>query len=195
VPTDEIIVLANSRKLGGRCVAGISTRSGCWVRPVSRLPHGQLEPAHCRVEGRQAQLLDVVEIEEAYQRLRPHLTRGPRLFGNGGAAVPDETAQQGMGASPALVQSTRPLEFLQVPPHPGKVRRRQQVRFRLGPQTYELVLTDFTVGPSMAPLDCGEYSAVDLGLAAGAHSLVTVSLGEPHEGWRPKLAAAVLLLP
>src|SRR4051794_37579740 len=58
MPSEEFLVLASSKKLGGRCVAGI-TREGRWVRPVSGAPRGLLK-AECAVDGRWPELLDVV---------------------------------------------------------------------------------------------------------------------------------------
>ncbi|HPS29924.1 MAG TPA: hypothetical protein PLZ43_06695 [bacterium] len=38
----EIIILANSLKYHGRCVAGIDLRTGEWVRPISRSDHEEV---------------------------------------------------------------------------------------------------------------------------------------------------------
>jgi len=40
----DLICLANSRKHGGRCVAGLRTDGAGWIRPVGRLPDGTLWP-------------------------------------------------------------------------------------------------------------------------------------------------------
>lgn len=40
----DIICLANSRKHGGRCVAGLRTDGGGWLRPVGTLLDGTLYP-------------------------------------------------------------------------------------------------------------------------------------------------------
>jgi hypothetical protein len=45
LPTVEIVCLANSRKAGGRCIAGVRTDTGAWVRPVSSGREGTLRPA------------------------------------------------------------------------------------------------------------------------------------------------------
>lgn len=61
-----IIVLANSRKISGRCVAGkelVGTTFGGWVRPVSLRPAGELSEADRQFQdGTDPKLLDVVEI-------------------------------------------------------------------------------------------------------------------------------------
>jgi hypothetical protein len=56
----EIIILANSFKPGGRCVAGIDNSTGEWIRPISR--ENRAIPNH--VAGK-IKLLDVVEISLA----------------------------------------------------------------------------------------------------------------------------------
>lgn len=54
------LVLANSRKLGGRCVAVVD-RSGGWVRPVSGSEHGELTNAECTL-GDQSRTLAVLDV-------------------------------------------------------------------------------------------------------------------------------------
>src|ERR1700744_6789351 len=61
-----ILVLANSRKISGRCVAGkelVGTGFGGWIRPVSLRPAGELSEADRQFQdGTDPKLLDVVEI-------------------------------------------------------------------------------------------------------------------------------------
>ena len=60
----ELLILANSRKLGGRCIAGIDLESKKWVRPGSRSDHGALRKDECLIlDGsiwRDLAVLDVV---------------------------------------------------------------------------------------------------------------------------------------
>ena len=61
-----LVCLANSRKLGGHCVAGKEWRadgSGAWIRPVSERLHEELS-AHerCYRDGSEPGLLDLVEV-------------------------------------------------------------------------------------------------------------------------------------
>ena len=61
--TIEIICLANSRKIGGKCVAGLRVDGGGWVRPVSANETGTLLPYQCRLEdGMEARTLDFIKI-------------------------------------------------------------------------------------------------------------------------------------
>ena len=65
--------LANSRKLSGRCVAGIQTGREGWIRVVSRRSSGTLSRSHYTfADGRQVALFDVVEVDVARARLEPH---------------------------------------------------------------------------------------------------------------------------
>jgi hypothetical protein len=61
-----IVVLANSRKASGRCVAGkelIGNAFEGWIRPVSLRPAGELSEADRQFQdGTDPRLLDVVEI-------------------------------------------------------------------------------------------------------------------------------------
>jgi hypothetical protein len=64
----RLVCLANSRKLGGRCVAGLrmhgkQVRIGDWVRPVSHSEHGEV-PVPYYDDGSEMQLGDVVVFQE-----------------------------------------------------------------------------------------------------------------------------------
>jgi hypothetical protein len=68
MPTIEMVCLANSVKLGGRCVAGVyrSSDSWRWLRPVSRRPGGSLNMSERSYEdGTDPRLLDVIAIPTA----------------------------------------------------------------------------------------------------------------------------------
>lgn len=73
MPTIEMIVLAKSKKLGGRCIAGLRTDGGGWVRPVAPSQDGTLFPQHYALsDGSQVNVLDVVKIELTEPRPEPH---------------------------------------------------------------------------------------------------------------------------
>lgn len=65
--TKKFICLANSRKLNGRCVAGIEItggQPGNWLRPVSDHGHGEVSEADRRYEdGSDPALRDVIEAQ------------------------------------------------------------------------------------------------------------------------------------
>lgn len=58
----RIICLANSYKHGGRCIAGIDTETGNWIRPVPDTEDRAITPTMMVIGGRQPQILDVIEI-------------------------------------------------------------------------------------------------------------------------------------
>jgi hypothetical protein len=61
---DRIVCLANSYKHENRCVAGISLVTKKWVRLVGRKIPGCLTLREtCYPDGREAELLDVIEVE------------------------------------------------------------------------------------------------------------------------------------
>lgn len=64
----RIICLANSKKEGERCIAGIDIDTGKWVRPVcdDQYPQDGRVPENIRlVDGREPELLDVLEMSLA----------------------------------------------------------------------------------------------------------------------------------
>jgi hypothetical protein len=222
MPTEEILVLASSKKLGGRCVAGI-TRSGEWVRPVSGEAHG-LFKAECEVDGRWPEVLDVVRFgyserledpaqpenvlidgsawelrkelprEEAHHRLAPFLSPGPALLGNYGKAMTEEDAAAGVEASLALIEPSE-LSFLLRPAEETYGKLKPRILFEFSSTGYELGLTDIPLEEAVRRAGVGEHSPLELGVDIGGPVLLTVSLGEAYEGWHWKLAAAVLFLP
>ena len=73
----RIVCLANSRKMGGRCVAGKEVlsggRPGRWIRPVSaREDQGVSEDERQYEDGTEPQLLDVVDVPILHARPRDH---------------------------------------------------------------------------------------------------------------------------
>ncbi len=224
MPVEEMIVLACSKKWGGRCVAGISRRTGEWVRPVSNHAHRELYPYHYRIDGRGVDLLDVVGFEHegpvgdvsqpenvevggsrwwrigkidpgsAAGILAPYLTHGSVLLGNRGAAVPEEEAMRGVDASLALVRP-RDLQFHLEPPYEGASRMRPRVSFELGEQGYDLALTDHLLAPRLVKAGPGAHDFDDLGFDGDADTYLTVSLAEARDEWCTKLVAAAIFLP
>ncbi len=62
----RIVCLANSRKLGGRCVAGkefTGDLPGPWIRPVSAREHGELYlPDRQYDDGKDPSILDIMDV-------------------------------------------------------------------------------------------------------------------------------------
>jgi len=63
LPEVEIVCLANSRKIGDRCVAGLRTDGQGWIRPVTDSTSGGLTYRNYTLDnGRPAELLDVIRL-------------------------------------------------------------------------------------------------------------------------------------
>ena len=68
----KMLCLANSRKHGGRCVAGLLP-DGSWIRPVTATGNGSLTSAMCMLDvGRPVRALDVVRVGVERPAPRPH---------------------------------------------------------------------------------------------------------------------------
>ncbi len=217
---ERILVVANSRKTGGRCVAGVSLLDGRLVRPISPHRSGALSDRECRVDGRTPRLLDVVSfahrgpeydpaqpenvvIADAPWRLEGPANRGQALelllkvaamgsslFVNRGRAVPETVAAGGLESSLALIEPAR-LRF----GHGPRARAHAgspRALFRYGGQAWSLSMTDFDFGPRILRMPEGVYGWADLGFDEPQRALLTTSLGTVHEGWHHKLVAAVL---
>src|SRR5271157_2947394 len=63
MPLVDIICLANSRKLRGRCIAGLRLDGSGWLRPVGKLPDGTLYPPDYTLDaGSEPITLDVIRL-------------------------------------------------------------------------------------------------------------------------------------
>jgi putative nucleic acid modification protein with dual OB domain len=225
MPKVQFICLANSRKIGGRCVAGVRVDGRGWIRPVSGHPGGTLFSEYRYVNGAEAALLDIVEADviaaqpeahqpenwllapgtwqlierlppgAAMQYLTPFVVPGPVLLENESDSV----------AYTTLVQQPASASLALVEPHriPWHIttntqgQRQTRCDFNLAGARYDLAITDPAFVPRLAELIYGYHLREVAGIAAEDRVLLTVSLGEPFEatGHCYKLVAAVLLLP
>jgi len=221
--TEEILVLASSKKRGGRCIAGIN-REREWVRPVSggrqglfltecgigrewpevldvvRFGHrGRLEdpvqPENLLIDDSPWELIKKIPPEDAYKRLGGYLDRGPRLLGNRGAAVKEEEAVENAEGSLALIEPAAGISLLMRPPEEEYGKLKPRVAFAFRRRHYELPLTDVPIEEAVKAAGVGEYSPQDLGFDSSGRVLLTISLATEYNGWHHKLVAAVLFLP
>lgn len=221
----EIICLANSRKLGGRCIAGLKTDGGGWVRPVSADQGGALPPHQCRVDdGTEVRTLDVIRLdlsrplpqpyqpenwlvsntmpwhlisrpapESLIQIMRSNLVSGHCLLGNTIDRVP-AASFSGTSAPSSLALVIPENPYLRVT---KDVNNRKQVRaiFEVSRTYYDLVVTDPVWERKLSNRPDGDYPLTAAGLKPDDRVLLTVSLGEPFNGYCYKLVAAIIVLP
>lgn len=224
MPKVQFICLANSRKLQGRCVAGLRFGGTGWFRPVSTLPHGTLSYNDCVLNtGNVAALLDVVEVDVARARPEPHQPENWELAPGTWRLVQQIAPASALTVlKPALVSGPVLLEnqadrvrhaLLLAKPaaaslalvEPSSIQwqittslsgnRQSRCRFTLGSTHYDLSVTDLDIERALAAQPVGIHPRDAAGIPAHARVLLTISLGEPFNGDCYKLVAAVLVLP
>jgi len=68
----QVLLVANSKKLGGRCLAGFRTDNWTWFRPVSSAKHGAISTKECEVVGGVLRPLDLIVCEVSESKPSPH---------------------------------------------------------------------------------------------------------------------------
>ncbi|MBX3177602.1 MAG: hypothetical protein KF886_09590 [Candidatus Hydrogenedentes bacterium] len=217
-----ILCLANSRKLSGRCIAGreiLNGRPGLWIRPVSNREHQEVSLEERRYEdGRDPKVFDVIRIPliepcpHEYQQenwlldpgfywrktdkldwteLQDFVEPNSPLWLNHHSSyngcndrIPLEQAT-GLRSSLRLIHLERLTIQVFCPGAAfGNPKRRVQGRFHYAGDTYHLWITD--------PV----YETQYLGKPDGTHEIgeccLTISLGEPYDGFVYKLIATVI---
>jgi hypothetical protein len=204
--------------MSGRCVAGLEIVNGrvtSWIRPVSSRDNEELAIEDRRYQnGRDVQVLDVIDI--VFAEPRPHgcqqenhliddtyywvqvgthavadlvraaLTQGPLW-------VDGEHSYSGINDRIAVDVAERlPSSLLLVAPdgvtfsvHPGYKKRQVRIEFTLGRTRYNFSVTDPRLEAEYMNREDGEY-------AIHRQHVICVSLGEPFDGFRYKLAAGVI---
>lgn len=217
MPTLRILCLANSRKHGGRCVAGLRLDGQGWVRLVSGQPDGTLRHSSVVLDDRShLKTLDVIDVAVAghqpkgHQRenwligkdrwtlvrrpaseadlavIGPHVVDGPLLFGNDSDRV---AADAGARSSLTLIR----VKGLRFRIQAAGGNRKTRACFRLDGAAYSLRVTDDAIEADMENLKDGTYPVeACTRFRPNEETLVTVSLGEPFDGYCYKLAAAII---
>jgi hypothetical protein len=223
VPTvKRLVCLANSRKTGGRCVAGREwggTDAGPWVRPVSARPHEEVSEHERQYEdGSDPKVLDVVDVPLIAARPRTYqqenwLLNPQAYWIRQGRVAWDDLA--GFADAPAVlwrngfetyhgINDRLPLdqaETLTTSLHLlktdvvtlsvfapgatfGDLKRKVYGRFRHAGAVYRLRVTDPVYERAYLAKPDGDYPL--------AECYLTVSLGEPWDGFCYKLIAAII---
>lgn len=225
MPTVDLLVLASSRKRGGRCVAGWDLEGERWVRPVSPRADGTLELAHCAVNGQWPELFDVVRIELAAHRptayqpenwliadqpwqlryqgnprdlladLRATTDHDDWLLHNSDRRVDGAALRAAPAESSLVLVEPRSLSWRIETPPWGR-QRKADFQLENG-GWYDFQVTDIQIYDRLRNLDDGNYPRNTVGIADDSAVFLTVSLTEPYaENDRCyKLVAAVAEVP
>jgi hypothetical protein len=220
----DVVCLANSSKLGGRCVAGLRTDGGGWIRPIGHRSGGQLYSDEYTLEdGSDAQVLDVVQME--LERLTPDpvqpenwlISDSPwRLIQRPASSAQRDILLSRVHQRPELFGSTSdraPETGLQATPpgyslaivRPDSLRWYVDTRYTGGlqgradftvmGQAYDLAVTDPYWASKIKALGRGYHDISKTGISESDDVLLTVSLGEPLNGICYKLVAAIFKAP
>lgn len=223
MPDVDIICLANSRKLQGRCVAGLRTDGQGWVRPVGRSLDGTLySNSYIHDRGAEAALLDVLRIPVTGARPEPHQPEN-WLLGSGRWRLVDRiplqvaasVLQPFLARGPTLLGNVgdriafepfnrRPATASLALVEPASIEwritrgargnRQTRVRFSFRESSYDLSVTDPVMERRLGGLPEGPHSVRAAGFDPLSRLILTVSLGEPFKGDCYKLVAGVLVL-
>ncbi|MBE9221771.1 hypothetical protein IQ215_03595 [Cyanobacterium stanieri LEGE 03274] len=222
MPKVEIICLANSKKLGGRCIAGIRTDGKGWIRPVgSNNNDGTLfANDYTLSNGSEPQILSVIQIAistpkpQLYQpenwlteRIpwqlvgktlnKSHLQLIENAFFQGDSIFGtrgDRISYHQLQQNPAKssLEIIQPLNITWCINNNYSGNRQIRAIFSLHNVQYNLVVTDPNWLEHLTKFELGCYSSKDIGLSQEVQFLFTISLGVPYKGHCYKLIAAVI---
>lgn len=209
MPLLEFICLANSRKLSARCVAGLRTDTGQWIRPVSSAEHGELAYSQRLLgTGSEPQNFDIVRaglsaptptasqpenwlIDGTRWNLvaRPApanchtILQGALYTGDSLFGTTSDRIPAASFASKSATESlclVKPKSIAWISDSYGS-KRKARVSFLLGTKHYSLALTDPPFESRVKALQLGEHVSSELGID-DERVLFTISLGEAFEG-------------
>lgn len=219
----QFVCLANSKKLTGRCVAGIRMDGHGWIRPVGTNPDGTLFSSDYMLAGqREPALLDVIEVEIEQAKPKPYQPENWLLSDKRWRLVDeldtstaaeflqgylddgpelfgnrgDRILIEGLKESP-LSQSLTVIEPTSAQweiTRSYRGNRQTRIQFKLQRAYYDISVTDPHWEQRLLPLEEGIYTCDQVGITDSDRLFLTISLGEPFGDSCYKLAAAVLLL-
>jgi len=220
----KFVCLANSRKLGGRCVAGLRTDGSGWIRPVSVLPDGTLFEQHYILsDGSETSLLDIVEVCVSSHKPEPNQPenwvllekqkwqRLGRIESKEAYELlkPYLTAQSNLfgntsdnipfskgqvNVMPASLAIIEPSNVSWYIDYYGDTRKTHAL-FKLYGVSYNLRITDPHWELRLGGLGVGTHSRDAGKIGENDKLLFTISLGIPFGGKCYKLVAGIIHLP
>jgi hypothetical protein len=222
MPQCEIICLANSRKHGGRCVAGLQTDGSGWLRPVGTFANGTIYPQHYTLnDGTEAGLLDVIQVGVRTHRPAPHQPENWVIDGTTWALIArplrdnlSHVLQNAIVSSPELLRgfsdrvpyasfqqqnATASLALIA----PDSINLYRQLSFSGRPQARGRFSLRAAGQASDYDLVVSDPRWEQFVIHQGSHTLrqahsrflVTISMGEPFALNCYKLIAAIIVLP
>jgi hypothetical protein len=222
VADTELICLANSKKPGGRCIAGV-TLDRQWVRPLGDTPDGSVLSHERRLDnGREPALLDQMVVPlrskrpSAYQpenwrignrpwRFVRHLSDAaalklltrlastdPVLFCNTTDRIPCDE----LGANPAAASLVvvQPRKLVLTFGRNARGTRQIRAEFLQMGQRYDLSMTDPVFADRLGAQDDGDQVRA-AALLPRSDIFLTISLAEPWRGDCYKIVAGVIIIP
>lgn len=210
VPSVDLLVLASSRKGGGRCIAGCDLNTGSWVRPISDAHEGTVLLEHCAIDGEWPQVYDVVRLEiseprpspwqpenwgiapsawQILERLDPSsiadelqslVNEDVRILDGSGRKI----SSQALTAEPihASLTLVRPTALRWRIERTPWGTRQQKANFEVdGSSWFDLQVTDPHIEERLATLPEGSHPRSAVGIDDASDVLLTLSLSEPYE--------------
>ena len=218
----RVVIVANSHKLQGRCVAGVDLEERRLIRPVSNRLHGELMPEECIASSPLGAVEvspgDVVEMELGKQLPTSHHPED--VLRSGDWRIVDEMTPRAMVAELSdIIAETTPLLGLVTREAPAShfVTHQPSLSLQMvqcdAAQLYWLDRSNWGRAPQLRVTLTVQGVQEDLAItdprvenkmirrdsASLGSCLVTVSLSEPYEKrdgtlWCSKLIAALLTL-
>ena len=206
---EPILVLASSRKVNGRCVAGLRLDDdGAWVRPISARNDGTLFLEHCAIDGEWPRVFDVVAVELVEPRPTPWHPED-WLIGAGDWELLDRVEPREIlddlvdtvdHDARILEDSNRTVEAQEYRDNPldrslvlarpsalsWNIERppwgmQYKAMFTLGGgwTTYDWLVTDPELEPALHGLGVGRHERSEVGIDDAEDVLLTLSVSEP----------------
>jgi len=216
--THRIVCLANSKKMSGRCVAGLevvgSDLKG-WIRPVSARPTEEVSLDERRYEnGQDVQLLDIVEIR--FREARPHacqvenhLIDDTEHWQRIGTFESRKLAAHATRSGPLWLDVNSsysgtndriPVADADRLDHSLKLVQPDALRILVGRgykkrqvrAAFQLGESHYNLGVTDTKVESRYLGMKDGEYAYPTRAVMCVSLGEPFDGYRYKLVASII---
>lgn len=218
MPQKTVVCLANSKKLGARCFAGVEQDSQTWIRPIGSGSHGAITfDEQTLDDGSRPELLDLIEMQLSGPVPQPGQPENwglaPVQWRRVGQVSDHEASELLMGLStetPVFGTNERSVSVAEVaagsvtsslavvrPQDLNWEKRRgftggTQIRgqFVHAGQWHDLPLTDPAFLAQFVNYEIGDYAH-----SVAEEVFLVISLGEPMNEEHWKLIAAVVGLP